>query len=1220
MSTPAGTNTSSTMNNDKSGSRLSDQQKKKNHILSEAKRREAIRAEFDRLATLVPGMEGQGRSEAVVLQATVEFMREQVGRKEELRVEARSRSIYPSQRPKRECQQERSILNTQNAAHRIPQSLKRQRNFDMFGNSFAQTDHICGCYYVIGHTNPFQSKRHYLPQVKLASHTTIGPLCFTTVLTQTFSNAGNEAISQARYTFPLYDGVAVNGYTIRYADKVLVGVVKQKDDAKQTYQEAIDRGETAGLLESLPAGTFGVSLANLPAKSDIVVAITYCGELKHDPAIDGLRYTLPTSIAPRYGSYPGELMHDNTLPSGGISITVDIDMVNSAIRKIQSPSHPIAVSSGSLSATSPSAPFQPHLSSATLTLGTTELAQDFILQLLIADLNLPRAVLETHPALPAHRAILTMLVPHFTLAPAAQPPEIVFIADQSGSMQGAKNTSLQKALTVFLKSLPLGVRFNICAFGTEHTFLFPRSQAYSAANLQRAVQFVGGFQAAYGGTEILKPLVAAFQHRLADQPLEVILLTDGQVWGEEEVFRFIDQQICGKGVDARVFALGIGDGVSHSLVEGVARAGRGFAQFVAGEEEGTGVEGKVVRMLRGALYAHTRDHELEVVYAEEEEVKAENGGVVSGVEEMEDDFELVEKSDANLQTDEKTSETPAVDDTNEKPAASFFDPTANLDTPITETQLPANRYAHLPLITPPPLFQAPATIPPLFPFNRTTLYLLLGPETPQKHISAIVLRATSAQGPLELRIPVDYLESSGNAAVPTVHQLAARKAIQDLEAGSGWLSTATTPATDSTDFDGPGVAIKERYPSRFDELLEREAVRLGEKFQVAGKWTSFVAVQEGGSAAEETSERTRSPLDAEVLLDTRVDSIQACMSGSTNQQIHMPIKHAKRTTSSVGGSLFGGFARSAGTGGGGLFGGFGRAASRAESGSLLGSAPQISLCSASTNGSTGFGASAPPAARGGQGYGASASSPFRPTGAFPTASSPFAAAPLPPSSSSTTSFGGTAMSGARGPQAPSNPGGSGNGGFFGAAGLFGRSAVVGSTPPPPPPPRGAPFHTARLACPPASTPSFGAVNAYAPGRPIMSTSPSFRSLPSPPKPTESGKRDLDPVTAMHKLISLQTFSGAWLWSDELANAIGCGSEVLRSPWQIGGSISSAAKATAIALAFLRCKVGGEKDVWEMVGEKATEWLRGETGLSGGGVEKVVQEAERRVRGLDEKRG
>ncbi|KAK0302684.1 hypothetical protein LTR91_003124 [Friedmanniomyces endolithicus] len=1084
----------------------------------------------------------------------------------------------------------------------------------MFGNPIAQTNHICGCYYVISDTNLFRSKRRYLPQVKLSSHTTIGPLCFTSVLTQTFSNSGDEAIPQARYTFPLYDGVAVNGYTIRYAETVLKGVVKQKDDAKQTYQEAVERGETAGLLESLPAGTFGVSLANIPAKSDVVVAITYCGELKHDVAIDGLRYTLPTSIAPKYGSYPGELIHDNTLPSGGISITVDMDMIGSAIRKVQSPSHPIAVSSGSLSTTSPTSPFKPHLSSATLTLGTTELAQDFILQLLIDDLNLPRAVLETHPTLPAHRAILTTLVPHFTLAPTAQPPEVVFIADQSGSMGGPKNASLQKALLVFLKSLPLGVRFNICAFGTEHTFLWPRSQVYSAANLQRAVEFVGTFQAAYGGTEILKPLITAFQQRLSDLPLEVILLTDGQVWREEEVFRFIDQQIRGKGVDARVFALGIGDGVSHSLVEGVARAGRGSAQFVAGGEERTGVEGKVVRMLRGALYAHTRDYRLEVVYAEEEEEKVEHGRVVSSAEEMEDDFELVEKSDGSFQIDEDTSEVPATDDTNEKPAASFFDPTAILDAPIASSQLPVNRYAHLPPVTLPPLLQAPAIIPPLFPFNRTTLYLLLGPETPQKRISAILLRATSAQGPLELRIPVDYLASSGKAAVPTVHQLAARKAIQDLEAGGGWLSTATTPATDSAGFGGPEVAIKERYPSRFDELLEREAVRLGTKFQVAGKWTSFVAVQEGGAAGE-TSDGVRYPMDAELLLDTRVDSVQACMSGSTKQRMSAPIQHAKRAASSAGGSLFGGFARSAGTVGGGLFGGFGRTVSRAESGSLFGGAPPISLCSASTNGSTGFGAPAPPpTSREGQAYDASASSPFRPTGPFASASSPFAAAPPPPSSS-TTSFGGTATSAAYALQALSIPGGS-SGGLFGAAGLFGRSAVMNSPPPPPPPPRGAPFRSARLASPPASTTSFGAVNAYAPGRPAANTSPNFGAPPYTAMITESGTSDSDPVTAMHKLISLQTFSGAWLWSDELANAIGCGSEVLRSPWQIGGSISSAAKATAIALAFLRCRVGGEKDVWEMVGEKAMEWLRKETDLSPGGVEKVVQEAERRVRGMD----
>ncbi|KAF7195869.1 Protein INO4 [Pseudocercospora fuligena] len=61
--------------------RLSDQQKKDNHISSEKKRREAIRAGFDKLSTLVPGMEGQARSEAIVLGATVHFMQDEIARR-----------------------------------------------------------------------------------------------------------------------------------------------------------------------------------------------------------------------------------------------------------------------------------------------------------------------------------------------------------------------------------------------------------------------------------------------------------------------------------------------------------------------------------------------------------------------------------------------------------------------------------------------------------------------------------------------------------------------------------------------------------------------------------------------------------------------------------------------------------------------------------------------------------------------------------------------------------------------------------------------------------------------------------------------------------------------------------------------------------------------------------------------------------------------------------
>lgn len=50
---------------------LTEEQKKANHIQSEQKRREKIREQYDKLAELTPGMEGQGRSEGRVLEEAV---------------------------------------------------------------------------------------------------------------------------------------------------------------------------------------------------------------------------------------------------------------------------------------------------------------------------------------------------------------------------------------------------------------------------------------------------------------------------------------------------------------------------------------------------------------------------------------------------------------------------------------------------------------------------------------------------------------------------------------------------------------------------------------------------------------------------------------------------------------------------------------------------------------------------------------------------------------------------------------------------------------------------------------------------------------------------------------------------------------------------------------------------------------------------------------------
>lgn len=75
---------------------------------------------------------------------------------------------------------------------------------------------------------------------------------------------------------------------------------------------------------------------------------------------------------------------------------------------------------------------------------------------------------------------------------------------------------LVSALKVFLKSMPASVRFNICSFGTKHTFLWPQSKSYTNSTLQEAIQHLSTFDADYGGTEIFNAIQVTIERRLVD--------------------------------------------------------------------------------------------------------------------------------------------------------------------------------------------------------------------------------------------------------------------------------------------------------------------------------------------------------------------------------------------------------------------------------------------------------------------------------------------------------------------------------------------------------------------------------------------------------------------------------------------------------------------------------------------------------------------------------
>jgi hypothetical protein len=209
----------------------------------------------------------------------------------------------------------------------------------------------------------------------------------------------------------------------------------------------------------------------------------------------------------------------------------------------------------------------------------------------------------------------------------------------------------------------------------------------------------------------------------------------------------------------------------------------------------------------------------------------------------------------------------------EKPQAtiSLYDSKVNPDTGIIET---LDKIADLPDLQYPRLLQAPHKIPSLVPFSRTTVYILMGPETIQRNPTSVILRATSSHGPLALEIPIEAISERGT----TIHQLAARKASQDLEESRGWV------------FDGEvadGVLIKDQYPSKFEALIQKEAVRIGETFQVANKWCSFVAVAANGDLIIEgnprDTERDGSIPGFESLQDSSLEHIRTYISAAIPQ-------------------------------------------------------------------------------------------------------------------------------------------------------------------------------------------------------------------------------------------------------------------------------------------------------------------------------------------------
>jgi len=406
-------------------------------------------------------------------------------------------------------------------------------------------------------------------------------------VTQRYTNLETVDV-EAVYVFPLEEGAAVCGFTARVGDRLIHGRVEEREKAFEVYDDAMAAGHGAFLLDQERPNIFTVSVGNLRPQQTIEIAITYVTLLTFEGA--AVRLLIPTTVSPRYvpvgppevGQPDGEHVNppaQETVPYG-LTLTVEIRDTN--MTQIESPSHAIRTT--------------PHSHGTTVTLASAQadspspyvaLDRDFVLLMRPEDAHQPVA----HVAREADGTLCAMVIFHpQPLGIPSRGNEVLFLLDCSGSMQGDSIAQAQRALALCVRALATHDSFNIVCFGSHFTSLWPTPQPYSQASLEEATQYIQQVQADLGGTEILAPL----QHLLQmapdpERPRQLLVLTDGEVSNEADVI-----DLCGRyATTARVFAFGIGAGVSEHLVRGVARASHGAAEFIYPGER---IEPKVLRM------------------------------------------------------------------------------------------------------------------------------------------------------------------------------------------------------------------------------------------------------------------------------------------------------------------------------------------------------------------------------------------------------------------------------------------------------------------------------------------------------------------------------------------------------------------------------------------------------------------------------------------------
>jgi len=458
-----------------------------------------------------------------------------------------------------------------------------------------------GCLY---YKSPVSGGYEIVPLLHTDAALDVRGLVASATVTQQYANSSSTPV-EAIYVFPLPHDAAVYDLEIHIGNRVIRSVIHEREQAKRVYEQAKSEGKHAALLEQERPNIFTASVANIMPGDQIAVKLRYVQPLKWE---DGkIRLEFPMVVGPRYvpgieaighqaaGLGTGWAPDTNRVPDASritpavrnpgarsghdISVSVDLDpgFETAAVKSFSHEIEIAGVGGG-----------RQHVQLAER---TTLPNRDFVLEIERA------ASSEIRPALFLSKGgdggethFLLSAFPPSVQAAERMPVEMLYMIDVSGSMQGTSIEQARAALLQALNRLRPTDRFGILQFSSGFSEFSATPVPANAQNVEIARQYVKRLQAG-GGTEMLPALIHLMTKPTTPGYLRhIVLLTDGDLGNEEEIFAAMRQYLGG----ARLYTVAIGSAPNLFLATKMARFGRGSFTHIADINE---IEIQMTKML-----------------------------------------------------------------------------------------------------------------------------------------------------------------------------------------------------------------------------------------------------------------------------------------------------------------------------------------------------------------------------------------------------------------------------------------------------------------------------------------------------------------------------------------------------------------------------------------------------------------------------------------------